>query len=63
MALEAFGRLGPTVCEVATRALAVMQPLLQQVAGQIAERRRHGIERQYEQERAARASRGHSLGR
>jgi hypothetical protein len=61
-ALEALGRLGPAVREVASRALAVMQPVLQLVVRQMRERRRQVIERAHEQEHAARPSRGPSLG-
>ena len=62
VALEALGRLGPAVREVATLALAVMQPVLQLVVRQMRERRRHTVERVHEQEHAARPSRGPSLG-
>jgi hypothetical protein len=61
-ALEALGRLGPAVREVASRALAVMQPVLQLVVRQMRERRRQVIERAHEQEHAARPSRGPRLG-
>jgi len=55
--LEALGQFAPAVREVAARALAVMQPALQLVAGQLCERRRHEVERQHEQESVARPSR------
>ena len=61
-ALEALGRLGPAVRDVASRAVAVVQPALRQIAGPMRERRRQAIEQQHKQERAARPSRGPSLG-
>jgi hypothetical protein len=42
---------------------ATEPPLLQPIAGQIHERRRHTERLRHEQECAARPSRGHSLGR
>jgi TrwC relaxase/AAA domain len=62
MALEALGRLGPAVRDVAARVLTAMQPVLQQVAEQLRERRRSAVEQAHEQEHAARPSRGPSLG-
>jgi hypothetical protein len=60
--LEALGRFAPAVREVARYALVLMQPVLQHVVGQMRETRRQAVERQHEQERAARPSRGPSLG-
>ena len=63
--LEALGRFVPAVREVASRALVVMQPVLQHVIGQMHERRRqHAVEQQHEEEdeHTLQPSRGLGLG-
>ena len=61
-ALEALGRLGLAVRDIAARALAAMQPVLRQIAAPMRERRRQAAEQQHEREHTARLSRGPSLG-
>ena len=61
-ALEALGRLGPAVRDVAARALAAMQPVLRQIAAPMRDKRRQTAEQRHEREHAARLSRGPSLG-
>jgi hypothetical protein len=60
--LETLGRFAPAVRDVTDRALAAMKPVLQLVADRLRERRRHAVERQHEQDGAARPSRGPGLG-
>jgi len=63
--LEALGRFVPAVREVASRALVVMQPVLQHVIGQMHEKRRqHAVEQQHDEreEHTHRLSRGLGLG-
>jgi len=61
--LEALGRLAPAIHEVAMRALAAIQPVLQRVAEPWRERlqQTHAVERKHEREHTARLSRGPSL--
>ncbi len=61
-ALEALGRLGPAVRDVAARALAAMQPVLRQIAAPMRDKRRQTAEQRHERGHAARLSRGPSLG-
>ena len=61
--LEALGRLAPAVHDVAMRALAAMQPVLQRVAEPWRQRWRQAVQPRHEQEPVIRPSRGPSLGR
>jgi len=64
--LEALGRFVPAVREVASRALEVMQPVLQYVVGQMHEKQRQQAvdQQQHEQEdeHTLQPSRGLGLG-
>ena len=59
--LEALGRFAPALRDAATHALAVMRPVLQQIAAPLRERRQ-AIQQQPEGTPAARPSRGPSFG-
>jgi hypothetical protein len=63
--LEALGRFVPAVRKIASRALDVMQPVLQYVVGQMHERQRqHAVEQQHDEqeEHTPQLSRGLGLG-
>jgi hypothetical protein len=60
--LEMLSRLGATVREVATKTMAVTQPVLRQAATQMRERQRHEVKQRHAQEHKPRLSRGPSLG-
>lgn len=59
---EALCQLGPAVLEAATRAVAVMQSLLHQVAERRRERRRQAVGQRHEREGSVQPSRGPQSG-